>query len=269
MNEEQRGATEAENTLEDLGIDSLPIKPEVVVNEINDDSFRLTLESKAFDSNKILGKALGNNHNALIYLNSNIQDIGRYNFTAAHEIGHVCMHIMSGCHQNFECSSSELYNPYNDPIEKEANGFASGLLMPKSLIHSLTDHDINWHNIQIIKEACNTSLEATFRRMISLYKEPCALVIHNNGRFQRFVAADNFAPYIEKSSLSSAQKSLCVNGLNNDLPINFDTVDAIDWVNPDFKEESLSVIYSSSLSLKDNITYTILKYDEECFLETL
>ena len=178
-----------------------------------------------------------------------------------------CLHIMTGVQQSFECGPKELYNPYDDPIEKEANGFAAGLLMPKALIHPLTDRDINWHNIKTIKETCETSLEATFRRMYALYKEPCALLIHENGKFLRFVASDNFTPYIGKPSLSSDQKYLCIDGLHEDYPDDFETVDAIDWVNPDIRGETLDVIYSSSLSLKDNITYTLLKYDEECFSE--
>ena len=81
------------------------------------------------------------------------------------------------------------------------------------------------------------------------------------------MASDNFAAYIGKPSLSSDQKALCVDGLREKYPDDFETVDAIDWVNPDISGETLDVIYSSSLSLKDDITYTLLKYDEECFSE--
>ena len=265
---EQRGAADAESLLEDFGVTKLPIKPEEIAKEISHDSFNLVLESHSFDSDNILGKAVGNERGALVYVNSNIPHGGRYNFTVAHELGHVCMHIMTGMRESFECGSSELSNQYEDPREQEANGFASGLLMPKSLISPLTDGDINWANIRFIEKACETSLEAVFRRMTRIYKEPSALIMHKNGKFWRYVLSDNFAAFINKSPLSKDQKTLCVNGLTEDFPEDFDTVDAMDWVNPRIKNETLESIYSSSISLKNNITYTLLRYDDECFPET-
>jgi len=266
MIEEQKGTAVAEETLEDLGFDILPIDPKAVCNEINDDNFKLVLEYQPFNSENILGKAIGNDKGALIYVNSNINDLGRLNYTASHELGHACMHIMpSITQQSFSCGSKELSNPYDDPIEKEANGFASGLLMPKNLIKPLTDGDINWQNIKIIKEMCITSLEASFRRMISIYKEPTALVIHNSGKFYRFVPSENFAPYINRTSLSLEQKELCYDGLSDSLSTEFETVDAIDWVNPELKSNKLETIYSSSIALKNGFTYTLLRYDDDCY----
>lgn len=266
MMDEQRGAAEAQSLLEDLGFDTLPISPANVANEIHDDSFAVVMEDQAFNSENILGKAVGSNDGALIYINSNIADPGRYNFTAAHELGHVCMHIMSQKRMSFECGSKEIfYNQYDDPIEREANGFASGLLMPKHLISNLTDGEINWHNIDAIKSSCGTSLEASLRRLITLNKTPVAFLIHEGARFKRFFKSDDFEPFIGKSPLSSDQMSLRTDGLTEDLPTDFETVDAIDWVTPSFKGMTLESIYSSSIALKNNITYTLLSYDDECF----
>jgi Zn-dependent peptidase ImmA (M78 family) len=264
---ELRGTVEAESLIEDLGFTKLPINPEEVAKKISDDSFKLVVESHPFDSMNILGKALGNDKGALVYVNSNIPHGGRYNFTVAHELGHVCMHIMHGVKSEFECGKNELSNQYDDPREQEANGFASGLLMPKSLVSKLTDGDINWVNIQIVEKACETSLEASFRRMARIYRDPCALIIHKDGNFWRYILSDNFAAFVNKSPLSVEQKSLCINGLTEFFPADFDTVDAIDWVSPRIKHETLETIYSSSISLKNDITYTLLRYDDECFVD--
>ena len=265
MIEEQKGASEAESLTEDLGFTSLPITPLTVVGAINSNDFKVVMEYQDFNSNKILGKAEGNNKGALIYINSNIPDTGRANFTAAHEIGHVCMHIIPQKKMSFECGSKELTNPFDNPIEKEANGFASGLLLPKNLISTITDGEINWENIYITATTCRTSLEATYRRMSFLNTSPSALIIHQNGTFKRFVASDNFGFYINRSPLSIDQKSLCVDINDNDCPAEFDTVDASDWVNPYLRGDVLNVIYSSSIILNDEFTYTIISYDDECF----
>ena len=265
MIEEQKGSAEAESLLEDLGFDSLPIVPSDVVESISSDDFKVVMETKGFESDKILGKAEGNNRAALIYINANIADTRRFNFTAAHEIGHVCMHIMPQRKMSFECGSKELNNPFDDPIEKEANGFASGLLLPEYLISKLTDGEVHWANIDEISNSCKSSLEATYRRMSVLDKSPSALIIHQNGKFRRFVASRNFDFYIENSPLSPEQKDLCLDIKNECYPNDFKTVDASDWVNPSSKGCTLELIYSSSIILSDGFTYTILTYDEDCF----
>lgn len=134
MVEEQKGIAEAEQILEELEFDLLPIIPSEVVSAISFDHFNVMLEVHEFPSEKILGKAQGNDSAALIYINKNIPDQRRLNFTAAHEIGHVCMHIMPQKKMLFECGSKELSNPFNDPIERQANGLASlqGCSCPKS-----------------------------------------------------------------------------------------------------------------------------------------
>lgn len=264
MLEEQKGTVEAECLLEDLSFDTLPIIPSEVVKSISTDDFKVEIESKNFDSDHILGKAMGDNKAALIYLNKNISDIGRFNFTAAHEIGHVCMHIMPQRKMLFECGSKELSNPFDNPIEKEANGFASGLLLPERLISKLTDNEIHWGNIYTISNTCKASLEATYRRLKILSKDPTALVIHKNGNYRRFVASKNFDFYINNPPLSREQQTLCVDVKNDDYPTDFEEVDASDWVNPTFRDTTLKTIYSSSIILKAGFTYTLLTYDDDC-----
>jgi len=267
MLEEQKGTAEAECLLEDLGVDTLPIVPSVVVESISTDDFKVAIESKYFDSDQILGKAMGDDKAALIYLNKNISDIGRFNFTAAHEIGHVCMHIMPQRKMLFECGSKELSNPFDNPIEKEANGFASGLLLPKRLISKLTDNEIHWGNIFTISHTCQASLEATYRRLNILSKDPTALVIHKNGNYRRFIASKNFDFYINNSPLSREQQMLCVDVKNDDYPTDFEEVDALDWVNPTYRDTTLKIIYSSSIMLKEGFTYTLLTYDDDCLAD--
>ncbi len=267
MIREQRGAAEAESLLEDLGIDTLPIDPMMIANEISDSSFQLIFEQQPFQSAAILGKAIGNDAGAVVYINSNIPDDRRLKFTAAHELGHVCMHIMPGVKTQFECGSKEIDNPFDDPREQEANGFSSGLLMPSKLIQRITDGDINWSNIERLKNQCHTSLEATFRRMIVLSHEPAALVIHQSGKFKRFVSSTSFSAFITQTPLSHAQLQLCSDGIDGGLPADFDAVDADLWVNPHIAGDRLHVIYSSSITLTNGFVYTLLRYDDDCFEE--
>ena len=267
MLEEQKGAQAAEELLEDIGFDVLPIVPNEVATSIDSESFRVVLEEHSFDSDKILGKAVGNNKSALIYVNANIRDKRRLNFTSAHEIGHVCMHIMEQKKMSFECGAKELYNPYNDPVEKEANGFASGLLMPKRLILPNYNGDVTWQNCHHLSKLCDASLEAVYRRISHLDNSPTALIIHKNSRFQRFVLSSNFDFFIERSPLSYDQQTLAVDIKEEEYPSDFESVDASDWVNPKSNGLSLESIYASTIILEEGFSYTILTYDDDCFAE--
>ncbi|MFM2318430.1 MAG: hypothetical protein RLZZ215_1051, partial [Pseudomonadota bacterium] len=262
MIEEKKGAYEAEQLLEELGFDTLPISPWKVAESIDCDDFRLVLEKKDFYSKNILGKAEGNSKGALIYINANIPDSRRLNFTVSHEIGHVCMHIMPQKKLSFECGDKELLDFFNTPIEKEANGFASGLLMPKSLISQYSDGGVNWRNIALISELCATSLEATYRRMSVLDSFPSALVVHQNGKFKRFVATPNFGFRIEKTVLASYQLALASVIKDESYPSGYEMVDASDWIDPSFKGTTLEKIYSSTIILNGGFTYTLLGYDD-------
>jgi Zn-dependent peptidase ImmA (M78 family) len=267
MIEEQKGALEAEQLLEDLGFDALPIIPNDVAASINCDQFRLVFEKIEFVSDGILGKAEGNTKGALIYVNANIPDKRRLNFTAAHEIGHVCMHIMQQKKMYFECGAKELYNPYNDPIEKEANGFASGLLMPKRLISAKFNGDITWQNIHRLSQLCEASLEAVYRRISNLDNSPTALIIHRNGTFKRFVASPNFDFFIEQSPLSYDQQALAVDIKEEAYPPDFESMDASEWVNPNSNGLYIESIFASTILLEEGYSYTILSYDDDCLAE--
>jgi Zn-dependent peptidase ImmA (M78 family) len=267
MLEEQKGAQAAEELLEDIGFDVLPIIPSKVAASIDSEYFRVVLEEKEFVSDGILGKAEGNNKGALIYVNANIPDKRRLNFTAAHEIGHVCMHIMQQKRMSFECGKKELYNQFNDPIEKEANGFASGLLMPKRLITNKFNGDITWQNIHHLSQLCDASLEAVYRRISNLDRSPTALIIHQNGAFKRFVASPNFDFYIERSPLSHNQKELATDIKEEAYPEDFEIVEASDWINPRSNGIDLESLFASTIILEEGYSYTILTYDDDCIAE--
>ncbi len=76
-----------------------------------------------------------NNGQAYIMINNNISNDGRRNFTIAHELGHYFL-----CHQlkNGQCFDADIFEDDTavDTTEREANYFASCLLMPENKIRS-------------------------------------------------------------------------------------------------------------------------------------
>lgn len=79
----------------------------------------------------------GNNNQVYIMINNNIDNLGRKNFTIAHELGHYF--LQHQLHQNSVfCNSNDIVEEghQQNPIELEANYFASCLLMPEEKVKS-------------------------------------------------------------------------------------------------------------------------------------
>ena len=77
----------------------------------------------------------GNNNQVYIMINKNIDNLGRKNFTIAHELGHYFLRHQ--LHQNSVfCNSDDIVEEghQQNPIEREANYFASCFLMPEERI---------------------------------------------------------------------------------------------------------------------------------------
>ncbi|MDR0473501.1 MAG: ImmA/IrrE family metallo-endopeptidase [Treponema sp.] len=78
-----------------------------------------------------------NNGKLYIMINQGIDNMGRQNFTIAHELGHYFLnHLLNST--SFFCQESQIVEEANvtNSIEHEANYFASCFLMPKQKITS-------------------------------------------------------------------------------------------------------------------------------------
>jgi Zn-dependent peptidase ImmA (M78 family) len=80
-----------------------------------------------------------------IMINKNITNIGRKNFTTAHELGHHAMehHLQAA---SFICGESEITEDGEAVTdqEKEANYFASYFLLPRDRVHKEFEKWYNW-----------------------------------------------------------------------------------------------------------------------------
>lgn len=111
---------------ESKGKVSFPINPFELLNEKN-----VVITYSEFD--KLEGLLLYDKKLSVVSINKD-RPITRQRFTAAHELGHLLMHteIQSN---NFLCPVSSLKND----IEKEADSFASNLLMPSDELNKRID----------------------------------------------------------------------------------------------------------------------------------
>ena len=189
----------AEELLKDLGLSNLPVRPDKVCRAISSETYRVEIERRAIGSEGFQGMAIGDERHAVVVVNSDISNNRRRRFTIAHEVGHVCLHLQTGMESRFRCSERDISsgNDDNRQYEREANEFASALLMPSFAVSSMIRRDgISWALAGEVKQQCEVSLEAAARRVVALSDEPCCLLIHKDGRMWNPIKSCKFRMYV-------------------------------------------------------------------------
>lgn len=251
---------EAEDLVFDMGL-TLPIVPEEVCELISLPDFKVSYVEEPMETNDFLGMSRATDDGAVIIVNQGISPPGRKLFTAAHEVGHVLMHIQVGQENHFECSQADIFGKAKVNYEKEANEFASSLTMPKSLIgEMINQNDISWQLMHLIKSECETTLIATARRVINLTGEVCALIVHKDGEMWNPYKSKTFDYFVPKHPFSKSLKTA------HDLPTEsftdeFLECEPLDWGISD-KGLPDSILYSSIHNDEFNRTMTLLLIPE-------
>lgn len=105
----------------------------------------------------------GNNGQTYIMINCAIDNEGRKHFTIAHELGHYFLsHQLK--QNTFYCSKSEIVEEggWKDPIEQEANYFASCLLMPEEKVKNAFLAMLATSRKATVKDYLNVTSDGTF-----------------------------------------------------------------------------------------------------------
>lgn len=106
----------------------------------------------------------------------------RRRFTIAHELGHFILH--RGQRQSFNCDKESVYSGIDTirVIEREADDFASNLLMPGDLLRDwISNQRIDLHVLSAIAKRFQVSFEALCIRFIKFTPQRAILVYWDNG----------------------------------------------------------------------------------------
>lgn len=260
-----RAMVEAERLLEDLGLKQVPVIPKTICEAMSSPNYQITIDEKPMDSEGFHGISMGNANGAVILINAIISNQHRKRFTAAHEIGHVHLHIQTKKQSQFECTATDISSnsSQNNDFEKEANEFASSLLMPASIISpDIYKNDLSWALIENIQKRCDVSLEAAARRVIALSKEACCLITHKEHEMWTPVKSTSFNAYLSKQPFPNhLHTNVDTDGIDK-LPDDMDECDFDDWEFPD-NAHTGQLFYSSIHNSAFNRTMTLLLHEED------
>jgi IrrE N-terminal-like domain len=174
---------EAEHTaqmvIKDCGFTSFPICPFEIAKRSD-----IFVEPKVSRKPGVSGFLMRSGNTFGIKYASHIQNEGFIRFTVAHELGHYflpghCERIFPDGNGLHESRSGFISH---DPLERQADCFASALLMPEQLFCKALDRaGSGLKAIEKLARECKTSITATAIRY-SMFTAEAVAVIVSNGR---------------------------------------------------------------------------------------
>jgi len=132
----------------------------------------------------------------LIAVRRTIREVGKKNFTIAHELGHL---LLPGHDESTVCVEADVESWQGGlpTQELEANEFAGELLLPTRVLEKLL---ANWKPslelIELLSSRFSTSLTATAYRCVEVTGQACALVWSEGGVTKWFKRSEEFNHWV-------------------------------------------------------------------------
>ena len=255
---------EAIKLLNELGINKLPVNPVKIIETLGisrvEHNFRSIEGFSVFDFQKNL---------SFIGVNSEIKELGRKNFTYAHELGHLCLDAFNG--NGNSCRKHDVTNNLKglNQMEINANIFASHLLLPEFLIkNKIKNINPDWKEISNLSKMTETSLITMASRFIEMTDHICLLAIISQDKIIKyFRKSHNWSLYFDMDSRFLASLSYAYKACNQrNIPYDFERVPANIWVS-DQRISFDSEILEWSLPLNSYGEVLTLLWDDEDILE--
>lgn len=172
---------------------------EFLVRLIQDNKIRLDLYP--FNSDKFCGLLTIDEDEITIVVNKNSPAVRR-NFTIAHELGHFFLHRQ--LNSNFPDRASDLLNSTDIVLEKQANAFASEIVLPDIVVYIMLRSRFSFNRISAVTQASHETLRwRLVRYLIENHKmsynkcvemvndfEDSSIFGHKNCEFHDYIAKE-------------------------------------------------------------------------------
>lgn len=179
--QEQLARQTANDVIDELAITAVPVDPESILREK-----KLLFEERDGFPKDTYGALFRVGNQFGVIVSTGCPGDGHRRFTIAHELGHY--HIPGHVEHLFAHGETVVpslgghYRGKKDPIEVEADCFASELLMPTRFIGSVVRHaGEGLAAVEALATGFRTSMSAAAIRYAAITAEPVAVVVSCNG----------------------------------------------------------------------------------------
>ena len=201
----------------------------------------------------------------IILVNSGITNLRRRRFTIGHEVGH----FMLPNHGNeMYCSKGDMSPKSLKPIEREANEFASELLMPTQLFtkQSKFRDEPDIKNIVSLSEMFDVSLQACGNKYTALNDYPVATISTHNKKISSFWINRDEIPFWLAHKKGDQIPASSITGSAQDMSrgeMLCDVVNSSIWFDEAKGFELPEYVVEQTLIQEDGYCYTLLWFEDE------
>ena len=165
-----------------------------------------------------------------IAVRRSIREIGRKNFTIAHELGHL---LLPGHDQSTVCGAGDI-ETWDESVaerEREANEFAGELLLPSTAIRQLVaGKEPTFEAIEALAQSTATSLTATAYRFIEETSHASAIVWSHKGVTKWCKRSEEFDQWIRLGEPLDSRTFACDCFKEGVPPAKAERVEADAWL---------------------------------------
>lgn len=179
-----------EQIAKEYGFENFPINPFAIAKKEN-----ILVEAKSPEQEGVSGFIVFSGEEVGIGYSTNINNIGFQKFTVAHELGHYFLegHPDEILKSGGSHISRAGFTQGNSSIELEADHFASGLLMPTSLVRKVVAaEEIGLEGIMALSDKAESSLTASAIRVAECVTFPIAVVVSKSNEICYCFMSDSF-----------------------------------------------------------------------------
>jgi Zn-dependent peptidase ImmA (M78 family) len=241
-----KSALAAQNILDECGLDN---PSDMDIEDIIQSQGVAAIQSVKMNGSQ--ARIMINGSNSIISINQNIKYEPKRRFILAHELGHHTLHKNLKYFNDDAKSLSEWLA--KGKHEKEANEFASELLMPSQLfMEEVGGKKFNFDIIKTMSSFFCTSLTATLLKYKTLGDYPIAVVYSENKRVKWSSFSHDFVlPFIPNDMFIS-DNCVAIDHFNNiPFPKEPEEVDVYTWFDENRNVEKYSdiVFYEQCISI--------------------
>jgi Zn-dependent peptidase ImmA (M78 family) len=173
--EEREAESVAEQLIADRGINTLPVCPFTIAKDKG-----IEVQPRQSDKPGVSGYLMRVGNQFGILYATHIKNEGFIRFTVSHELGHYflpghCEHLFP---EGVFLHESRSGYVSQDPRERQADIFATTLLMPENLfVPALRDAGSGFEAIESLARTCRTSITSTAIRYARLAEDLVAVIV--------------------------------------------------------------------------------------------
>lgn len=185
----------------------------------------------------------------------------RQRFTIAHEIGHARLHPQTDPRHSCTFGDVSGFSIAKKPREREANVFASELIMPADMFRPLITYPPSMDNIRELAQTFRSSLSSTAIRYCTFTGERCAVVFSKDNEIQWAAPSVDFGYEVLREGRLDSETYAADAFTGRALPIHMQEAPLEVWVEDEVP--SRAVVREESLAMpKLNSVLTLLWLDE-------